>query len=391
MFAKAPLFIDLIIVSLLVYVLLVWLKRTRARLVLVGLSLAGGVYLLARQFNLVLTTTILQWFFAAILIVIVVIFQEEIRSFFERMAVVSFGRGFGKKKRKAKIELHQAEIEVLLDAMFGLAHNRIGALVVIRGVDPIDRHIDGGIELNGNLSEPIISSIFDASSSGHDGAVVLNGNRIEMFAAHLPLSKNLEEVGKGGTRHSAALGLAEFTDALCIVVSEERGTVSVARNSELSLCRSRDELEKILKDHYRRILPKSRHNGVKRWLVYNLREKFAAVSVTFVLWYVVIYGSEVIYKSYTMPIEVSNLSEKLSIGEIEPKEVEVAFSGPRRIIQKIGPHDITLHLDASEWKKGARSVRIIDTDVAFPADLLLRSVGPTRDIKVVVEAEPGKK
>src|SRR6185437_5267675 len=92
----------------------------------------------------------------------------------------------------------------------------------------------GGIELDGKLSAPVLTSIFDPHSPGHDGAVVLEGDRIRRFATHLPLSANFQQLGRTGTRHSAALGLSEVTDALSIVVSEEQGTIAVARNGRLT-------------------------------------------------------------------------------------------------------------------------------------------------------------
>ena len=99
--------------------------------------------------------------------------------------------------------------------------------------EPIESHVEGGIALDGRLSEPLLLSLFDPSSPGHDGAVILRGAQIERFAVHLPLSVNRAALGPGGTRHAAALGLSERCDAICIVVSEERGTVSVARDGLL--------------------------------------------------------------------------------------------------------------------------------------------------------------
>ena len=101
--------------------------------------------------------------------------------------------------------------------------------LIAEGKDPIARHVMGGIELGGKISEPILKSIFDPHSPGHDGAVIVEHDQISLFAAHLPLSKDFQQLANVGTRHSAALGLAELSDALCIAVSEERGTISVAR------------------------------------------------------------------------------------------------------------------------------------------------------------------
>src|SRR5262249_56151173 len=111
----------------------------------------------------------------------------------------------------------------------------LGALFVLPRPEPIEGHVGGAIPLGGRISEPLLLSIFDASSPGHDGAVILRGSQLERFAVHLPLSVNRAALGAGGTRHAAALGLSERCDATCIVVSEERGTVSVARDGAIRL------------------------------------------------------------------------------------------------------------------------------------------------------------
>jgi DNA integrity scanning protein DisA with diadenylate cyclase activity len=116
--------------------------------------------------------------------------------------------------------------------------------MLIRGNDPLERHITGWIPLDGKLSGPLLKSIFDPHSPGHDGAVLVEQDSITRFAAHLPLSKNLMQLSNVGTRHSAALGLAELTDALCIVVSRSAAPSlrprRKLRESRISATRRRD-------------------------------------------------------------------------------------------------------------------------------------------------------
>ena len=101
-------------------------------------------------------------------------------------------------------------------------------MIVLQGNDPLERHINGGTNLDGIVSEPLLESLFDPHSIGHDGAVIIDGNRVTKFGCHLPLSMNTSKYENIGLRHTAALGLAERSDAICIVVSEERGTISLA-------------------------------------------------------------------------------------------------------------------------------------------------------------------
>ena len=225
---------DMTLVALLVYALLVMVKRTRrSGLIFAGILITGAVYLTARKLELKLTVTILQGFFAVILVALVVIFQEDLRYFFERVALWWVERRLPLYQRKAAGRPSR-QAEILMRSLADLARARIGALVVVRGNDVIARHLVGGEEVDGLLSESLLKSIFDPHSVGHDGAVIVEGNRIARLGCHLPLSKNLDKLPSGGTRHAAALGLSELSDALCLVVSEERGTLSVSRKGEIS-------------------------------------------------------------------------------------------------------------------------------------------------------------
>ena len=237
--------IDIFLVATLLYTAVVWAQRTRAALVVRGILVFGGIYIIARYLELQMVAWIFQGFFAIFLIMIVVIFQEELRHLFEQTAVWSLNF---KKPRSLRSESSDVIARTLAD----LAKSKTGALIVIRGKDPLERHITGGIPLDGKVSGPLLRSIFDTHSPGHDGAVLVEDGQITRFAAHLPLSKDLSQTANAGTRHSAALGLAELCDALCLVVSEERGQVSVARNSRLRLANNLQEIAAAIDDFLQR-------------------------------------------------------------------------------------------------------------------------------------------
>jgi diadenylate cyclase len=278
---------DIFFMSALIYALLVWFKRSKAAFVLIGIFIIGVVYLLSRQFNLILTAAVFQGFFAVILIAVIVIFQEEIKHLFERVAVWSLNRGPRKKLK----DFSRNEVEILARSLTDFARDRIGALIVLKAKDIIVRHLEAGVDLNGELSEPILKSLFDPHSDGHDGAVIIDGNQVTQFAVHLPLSKDLKKVGRTGTRHAAALGLAELTDALCIVVSEELGTISVAQNGEIEIINDAEKLKSLLEKFYADVFP-LHQNTWRDLITKNFREKVLAVFITLVLWTVFIYGKK---------------------------------------------------------------------------------------------------
>ena len=174
-------------------------------------------------------------------------------------------------------------METLARTLGDLARARTGALVVIRGKDAIARHLDGGEDVEGRLSEPLLKSIFDPHSIGHDGAVVIDGHLIDKLGCHLPLSKNLEKLPRSGTRHAAALGLSERSDALCLVVSEERGTISVARRGNLQVVATPADLLEVLAAFYDEIAPRAGTGFLKGFFRRNYREKAVSLALAVTL------------------------------------------------------------------------------------------------------------
>jgi uncharacterized protein (TIGR00159 family) len=275
---------DIVLVALFAYGIILWIKRAKAGLAFLGILMLGGFYFVAREVGLQLTAFILQGFFALILIMLVVLFQRDLRQLFERIAVWSLGRNAGSAASNETVLS-------LVEALSTLARHKHGALVVLPGKDPLDSHVEGGVELGGRVSSPLLMSLFDPDSVGHDGALIVEGDTVTRFSVHLPLSRNFEELGQRGTRHAAALGLAERADALCIVVSEERGEISIARDHELRLLKTSDELKTEIEQFIQ--MKRDPHAGRRTpWsvLTANWVEKIAAAGLALGLWVIFISG-----------------------------------------------------------------------------------------------------
>jgi len=379
--------LDILLMSLLIYTVLIWIKETRAAFVLIGIALLAGVYLFALQFNMTLTTTVFHGFFTVIIIAVIVIFQEEIRSFFERIAV--WFLNYRIHYKKAVTEVIHPEAAVLVRTLFDLARGNIGALLVLHGKDFLGRHLEGGTELNGKISEALIKSIFDAHSPGHDGAVVIDNGQLKSFAVHLPLSKNILELGQRGTRHAAALGLSERADALCCVVSEERGEVSVARKGKIESVANPARLEVILVDFYNEINPLPVDKPWQRFYHSHYREKITALLSAFLLWFVLVHGAEIVYTTYSLPVEFHHLGRKLTVQKAQPKKVHITFSGPRRNFFLLGRNRIRVALDASSWETGTYQRPVSFNDVTFPNGVVVRYIEP-ENIEVSVSRKDQK-
>ena len=269
--------LDIALVAVLIYGLLVWFKKTKTAFVAMGLLMLALVYTMARIMGMYMTVWIFQGFFAVLIIAIVVIFQEELRHIFERIAVWSL-------QSRTVEQPAPKMVEIIMTSVAELAQEKIGALIVLHGRDPLDRHLEGGWDLNGELSEARLQSIFDSHSLGHDGAVIIENGRVTRFGCHLPLSKEFAKITNLGTRHTAALGLSERSDGLCVVVSEEKGTISLARDGELKIMADLRTLQENLERFVNEKAPRPAQQGLATFFSHNLREKAIALAVSILMW-----------------------------------------------------------------------------------------------------------
>jgi diadenylate cyclase len=215
--------LDVAIVAAVLYRLLVALRGTRALQVLAALALLLGATVLARRFELAGTGFLLENLWSFWLIVLVVLFQPELRRV---LAQVGRGPLLGRLLGASRAERTHVVDDVVKGAE-SLAARRIGALVVFERTMGLGHYAELGVRLDALVSPDLLASIFLPYSPLHDGAVVIQGNRLVAAGCFLPLSRNTQLGRTLGTRHRAALGISEETDAIALVVSEETGRVSV--------------------------------------------------------------------------------------------------------------------------------------------------------------------
>jgi uncharacterized protein (TIGR00159 family) len=373
---------DILLVALMLFGVILWLRRTRARRALLGLIAVVPVYLVAAGLEFQVTLRMVQGFLAVLVIVLVVVFQDDLRRFFERIGTW----GLGERPALPSFDA----VDALARTAGRLAETRSGALIVIPGGDPLDRHLEGGVGLQAQLSEPLLLSLFDTGSPGHDGAIVVSGDRVESFAVHLPLSTDHVAVGAGGTRHAAALGLAERCDALCIVVSEERGTISVARDGRLRVLQGAQELAGELRGFIARSTRGSEAPSL-RWktVTRSWREAGLALGLGLALWFVFVPGSQsaVIVRSALVAVE--NLPMDYELVGIEPAEVQVSLSGPRRLF--LGGGRLRVRLDAWYVQLGRRTFQVTPAEVEHPPGFAVRGIAPETVRLTVRQIEKSQK
>jgi len=364
---------DIAILSIMISAILIWFKDRASRFVLIGISLLGLIYIVARFFQLYLTTIILQGFFAILLFVLVVIFQEDLRRFFERLAVL------GRIRRKVQESIpHSQTAEVIAQTVAIFTRKRIGALIVIQGNDPLDRHISGGTELNGTISQPLLESIFDPHSIGHDGAVIIDGNTVTRFGCHLPLSQNTGKYGGLGLRHTAGLGLSVRSDAVCIIVSEERGTISIAREEEIKEVANASALAAILESFYISKAPVKKAAFLASWLKENTKEKIIAVIVACVLWLMFGYQGDSVRRDFKIPIEYQNVPTEWVIEEPKITEAKVTLAGPSQAFQLLNTETLKISLNLSQIQDGKQEIILMRDMIRTPFNLSVVGIKPDR-------------
>ncbi|MFP4600031.1 MAG: diadenylate cyclase [Persicimonas sp.] len=361
--------VDVVLIAGLLYAVFAWLKHRVSRVVGFGIITVAGVYGLAQVLDLYLTSMVFQVGLTAIAIALVIVFQEDIRRLFERLRTMSLWEAGGRTS-------HRVDAEALAGAIERLAQRRVGALVVLPGRESLDVHLHGGVVARARFSAPLLASIFDPETDGHDGAVILADGRIERFGVHLPLSTNPSKLGAGGTRHAAALGLAERCDAFVIVVSEERGVVSVAREGELVEMGSTVELVAEIDEFESSDTREARTTRVPRWLTRNVGLKFAALSVATLLWVGFALRVETVQRTYEVPIEYRGLSDTWYLQDPKPSKTRVELTGSERAFDTIEDSELKISLDMKDIDEGPMQLTLGDEHLNEPTGVSVTAFEP---------------
>ncbi len=243
--------LDIGLMTAIFYSVLIVMRGTRAFQSLVGLLGLGCVYLVAAWLDLFAIHWMLSKFFVYIVLAVIILFQQDIR----RGLAQAGGRLFS----GFSAETSSSDNEVVVQTLFALASRRIGSLIVLERYGSLNHYVEAGHALNSGLSQELLQAIFHPTSPLHDGAVVIRNGRISAAKVFLPLSRVAEIDGQYGTRHRAAIGLSEETDAVVLAVSEERGEVSLVVGGKIITVGDTNEL----RGHLQRIFGDGDHDEEK--------------------------------------------------------------------------------------------------------------------------------
>ena len=239
--------VEILIIAVLVYYTILWVKNTRAYSLLKGFLFIIAFVVLAALFNMTTILWIVQNVTSIAVIALIVILQPELRTAMEKLGQKNiFAALFREGFRGGDGLFSDKTISEIVRACVAMARVKTGALIVIRQNTPLREWERTGIDLDAVVSSQLLINIFEHNTPLHDGAVIVRGNRVVAATCYLPLSDNMELSKQLGTRHRAGVGISEVTDSVTIIVSEETGQVSVAQGGKLIRNVSSTQLREIL-------------------------------------------------------------------------------------------------------------------------------------------------
>lgn len=244
--------LDILLVTFLVYKAIQIIRETRAAQLIKGILLLCVAWVLAQMLNLRTITLLLQGVFSWGIVAVIVLFQPELRRTLERVGRTKVGKlNIFSSQSEDEKQLHDWEhaIDTIASAAETLSMTKTGALIVFERQSRLGEQIDTGVEINAEISQELIGNIFFKNSPLHDGAMIIRDARILAASCFLPKPQKEELIARElGSRHRAAIGMSENSDAIILVVSEETGAISIAENGVLTRNYNKETLAKYLKD-----------------------------------------------------------------------------------------------------------------------------------------------
>lgn len=374
--------LDIFFLTILIFFLYQNLRTAGTWKIVLGIMFAAAIFAAARFLNL----KGIEWIYSnlsqILLLSLVIIFQPELRRIFERMASL--------RRREIGSEVSQLAF-IISDVAFTMAQQHRGALIVLPGKDTVKAWTSEGIQLDAKPSFPLLMSIFDPHSPGHDGAVIIENGRATSFAVKLPLSKSLVLSEEYGTRHHAGLGLSEVTDALVIAVSEERGTVTVFSQGTVEKIPSKKMLSARISHHWK--------NTTGHFLISptepRKRVVMARLAISFLLafffWSTVVLTQSTIKRVFfTVPINYTELPKNLMLNSEKTTEIRIGLIGSSAELNNIQARQISVHVDLSRLQPGRNIIHLSEKNFDLPPRAKLISIVPGSlefDLTQITEAD----
>lgn len=366
--------VDVLLNSYILFRLYVLFRGTNVIRVLAGIALLWIFQRLAVGLGLIVTSWAMQGIIAGAALIIIIVFRNEIRNVLQAKNLRAILWDFPQISERTPID-------AIVEGVYDLASNRIGALIVLPGKEDIDDSVKGGVTWQGQISREMLLSVFWNGNPVHDGAVLIEGDRVARVGCILPLSSREDLPQYFGTRHRAAVGLAEQSDALIIVVSEERGEVVVAKNSSIVPIQDNIALSRLLRRHL---------GGFSEDAKLAKKERTelgiaAAVCVVCMagVWFSFAKGMETL-TSIEVPLEYMNRDPRMQVVSTSANAVRLYLSGSGTLISSLRPDQVRVKLDMKNAQNGENVLEIPNDSIVIPPGVRLNRIEPS-EVKVVLD------
>ncbi len=358
--------IDIAFNSYILFRLYALFRGTDAFRVLIGIAFFWILQRMAVSMGLILTSWMMEGIIAVAALIVIVVFRNEIRSVFRARNIWTILWGLHQKAMKTPVE-------IITESVFDLAKRRIGALIVLPGKEDLEEVVQGGISWDGKVSAEMIESIFWPNNPVHDGAAVIQGNRVVDVGVILPLSHRKDFPSAYGTRHRAAAGLSETTDALVIVVSEERGAITIARGADLRNINGRGQFVSALREHLG--IRENQTQYLKKRKIELRIAALVSLLIVSTVWFSISRGLDAI-KTFDIPVEYANRNPNMELLNTSATSVRLFLRGSRALLKSIRPEQIRVKMDLSKAVAGTNTFAITNDNLSIPPGVSLKEVRP---------------
>jgi len=358
--------VDITFNSYILFRLYILFRKTAVLRVLIVIALLWLFQRIAVSMGMILTSWAIQGITAATALIIIIVFRNEIRAVLQTKNLKTI-------LWDVSPPIRTAPVDIIVESVHELSRQRRGALIVIPGMDDLEEAVMNGIPWQGVISKEMLLSIFWPENPVHDGAAIIGGERIERVAGILPLSKRQDLPSYFGTRHRAALGLAETTDALIITVSEESGKVMVARKGRMIPIEDNLQLTRMLHEQLgdTEETPDARRRERMRLIAAGVASTLFVISI----WFSFTRG---LYTLITLdaPVEFMNPSPGVEIYDLSAKRVALSLSGSSTLIKSIDPEKMRVRINLQGVSLGHNTFHISRENIALPPGVILKRVSP---------------
>jgi uncharacterized protein (TIGR00159 family) len=377
---KWPDVVDVLVISFILHRLVLVLRGTAALQIVLGLLLLWVIQGIATAAGLVLTSWLFQGVGAVAVLIIVVVFRNEIREVFIQTNPIRLFLGRPQETRRIDINL-------ILQAVFQLASTRTGALIVIANRDRLNPYLREGFALDARFNPQIIESIFAKQSPMHDGAIIIRADRIARAGTFLPLTEKEGLPRHYGTRHRAAIGLSEVSDSVVLVVSEERGEVSLVHRGRVEVMHDSQKLKGALGRLLLGVDRKRKRRSWRQLWLANAGGFLATFLLVATVWGIYS-GKQLSLISITTPIDFRNIPENLVLMNASTEKVEVQITGRRRLVSGLQPEQVEAFLDLKGITFGVHPLVLNQESIELPLGLeVVRLTPPTVRVEMEQRVE----